>query len=150
MTYNFNKLTYISAILFLLCASILIGCESKKEEAAEDNKEIITETTKETVFEADKSSSEWVEYKASAEKSINNNDERIKELKDKISKPGMPNMDKIRQKQIDELERRNTTLRARIMDFKEDDTHSNWQQFKLDVQKELDEMQKSIDDLNKK
>lgn len=145
MTYNFNKLAYVSAILFLLCASFLIGCESKKEEAAEDN----IENTKETVFVADKSSSEWVEYKSSAEKSIANNDERIKELKVKIKKPGMPNMDKLREKQINELESRNAALRARIIEFKEDETHSNWHQFKLEVQKELDEMQKSIDDLSK-
>jgi hypothetical protein len=144
MTYHFNKIAYVSAILFLLCASFLIGCESKKE-ASEDN----METTKETVLVTEMPSSEWKEYKADAEKSISNNDERIKELKAKIKKPGTPNLDKLREKQINELESRNATLRARIMEFKEDEAHSNWQQFKMDVQKELDEMQKSIDDLNK-
>lgn len=144
MIYYFNKIAYVSAILFLLCASFFIGCESKKE-ASEDN----METTKETVLVSDMPASEWKEYKADAEKSISNNDERIKELKAKIKKPGTPNLDKLREKQINELQSRNTALRSRIMEFKEDEAHSNWQQFKMDVQKELDEMQKSIDDLSK-
>lgn len=103
MYNHINKIAYLSAIILLFSASIFVGCESKKEEQAEE--------TKETVFVAEKPSSEWMEYKASAEKSINNNDDRIKVLKGKIQKPGMPNIDKIRQKQIDEMEKRNTDLR---------------------------------------
>ena len=146
--YNqFNKTLYASAIVFLLSASIFVACKSSEEKAAADDAGVTTETTTATT---ETTPSGWQPYKESAQASIVNNLERIKMLKEKIKASNTPNLDKLRQKRINELEDRNTALRAKIMDYKEDNVTTNLEQFKADIQKELDDMEKALKELDDK
>ncbi|MBK9793123.1 MAG: hypothetical protein IPP60_08475 [Sphingobacteriales bacterium] len=146
--YNqFNKTLYASAIVFLLSASIFVACKSSEEKAAADDAGVTTETTTATT---ETTPSGWQPYKESAQASIVNNLERIKVLKEKIKTSNTPNLDKLRQKRINELEDRNTALRAKIMDYKEDNVTTNLEQFKADIQKELDDMEKALKELDDK
>lgn len=154
--YNqLNKTLYLSAIIFLLSASVFVACQSKQEKmdeatteeankAIEDAKENSTETTVVTT-----TTTEWQTYRESANATITNNQERIKMLKEKIKTSNTPNLDKLRQKRIDELEDRNTALRGKIMEYKEDDVTITLAQFKADIQKELDDMEKALKELDK-
>ena len=136
--YNqFNKTLFISAIVFLLSASLFVACKSAEEKAAEE-----TTTTTETT------PSEWLPFKESATLTINNNQERIKALKEKIKKSNTPNLDKLRQKRIDALEDRNTALHTKIMDHKVENVTISQVQFIAELQKELDEMEKELKELD--
>lgn len=141
--YNqFNKTLYASAIVFLLSVSLFVACNSKAENA-EETTELAVET------ETAMPSSEWQQFKEIAEKTITNNDERIKELRGKISKSATPNLDKLRQNRIEALQEQNTNLRSKIVEYKVDEATSNWEEFKAEVKEELDKISKEFDDLNK-
>ena len=149
--YNqLNKTLYLSALIFLLSASVFVACQSKEEKATEEANEV-TEEAKEnsTVTTVTTVTSDWQPFKESAEKTITNNDERIKMLKEKIKKSNTPNLDKLRQKRINELEDRNTALRGKIMEYKEGDIKTTLAQFKADIQKELDDMEVALKELDK-
>jgi hypothetical protein len=144
--YNqLNKTLYISAIVFLLSASVFVACKSKEEKAIEETSEAISEIPIETT-----TSSDWKSYKESANATIANNEARIQTLKEKIKASNTPNIDKLRQKRINELEDRNTALRAKIMEYKEENTTIDLAQLKADIQKELDDLEKALKELDEK
>ena len=139
MFNQINKVLYLGAIVALVTTSIFVSCQSKTEK----QEEVIVETTSEN------NNSDWTMFKEGAEKTIANNDERIKVLQEKINKPGTPNLDKLRQNRIDALQAENTNLRSKIVEYKVDEVNSDWQKFKVEVQQELDKISKEFDDLNK-
>lgn len=144
--YNqLNKTLYISAIIFLLSASAFVACQSKEEKAVEEAAEAISEINVET-----NTSSDWKSYKESADATITNNQERIKTLRERIQKSNTPNLDKLREKRINELQDRNTVLRAKVIEYKEEDTSINLAQLKADIQKELDDLEKALKELDEK
>lgn len=139
--YNqINRVLYLGAIVTLLSTSLFVSCQNKTEKQ--------DEVTVETV-ETTPPKSDWQMFREDAEKSIANNDERIKELREKIRKSDTPNLDKLRQKRIDALQEENTNLRSKIVEYKVDEANSNWEQFKMEVKEELDKINKEFDDLNK-
>lgn len=135
-----NRVLYLGAIVTLLSTSLFVSCQNKTEA----NDDAVVETVETTAPKSD-----WEMFKEDAEKSIENNDVRIKELKEKISKSDTPNLDKLRQKRIDALQEENTNLRAKIVEYKVDEANSNWEEFKIEVKDELDKISKEFDDLNK-
>jgi hypothetical protein len=152
--YNqFNKTLFISAIVFLLSASLFVACKSADEKSADETAETTTVptdvTTEVTTTTTETTPSEWLPFKESATLTINNNQERIKALKEKIKKSNTPNLDKLRQKRIDALEDRNTALHTKIMDHKVENVTISQVQFIAELQKELDEMEKELKELDK-
>lgn len=142
MFKHINKTLYVGAIVMLLSASVFVACQSKQEKITEETKEAIDDIKTTPV-------SDWQPFKAATEKSIANNEDQIKSLKEKIKKSNTPNLDKLRQTRINALEDRNTALRAKIMEYKEDDVKTSLAQFKEDVQKQLDDMEKDLKELDK-
>ncbi len=140
-----NQTLYLGALIFLLSTSVFVACQSKEEKAIEEASEAISEINVETT-----TSSDWKSYKESANASIENNQERIKTLKERIKASNTPNLDKLREKRINELQDRNTALRAKIMEYKEEDTSINLAQLKADIQKELDDLEKALKELDEK
>ncbi len=140
MYSQINRMLYVSAIIFFSSAWVFVGCTSKEDKAKEETQETVVVTTD--------SPSEWTVYRENAERTIAANEERIKTLKERIAKSNTPNLDKLRAKRIDELQEQNARLRARITEYKVDETKSDWEQFKADVQKELDDIEASLKDLD--
>ncbi|HPH88446.1 MAG TPA: hypothetical protein PKV76_08225, partial [Chitinophagales bacterium] len=69
--YNqFNKTLFISAIVFLLSASLFVACKSADEKAADETEETTTEptdiTTEVTTTTTETTPSEWLPFKESA------------------------------------------------------------------------------------
>ncbi len=147
-----NKTLYISALVFLLSASLFVACKSAEEKAAEESTTETTATadaaTEVTTVTTETTPSEWLPFKESATLTITNNKERIKVLKERIIKSNTPNLDKLRQKRIDALEDRNTALYTKIMDHKVENVTISQVQFIAELQKELDEMEKELKELD--
>jgi hypothetical protein len=61
----------------------------------------------------------------------------------KVKKPGQA-LDNMREKRIADLQERNTKLRAKLEDYKND--HSDWAIFKAEVDQEMDALQKDLED----
>ncbi len=145
MYYKTNRLLNLSAII-LFSTLLFTSCKSKDSDKEADETTTTTETVVTTNTPAD-----WTTYRESTEKAIAMNEERITTLKEKIKASKTPKLDEFRQKRIDALEERNAHLRTKLTDYKEVNitTASDWDQFKADVQKELDDMEKDIKDLDK-
>ena len=147
-----NKMAYAIAIVFLLTASVFVGCESKMDKAKDsidEAQEAVAAMPNDTMIVTSQPSTEWIVFKASTEKSISNNNEKIMSLRAKIKQPGMTNMDKLRNNRIDALEENNTALRTKLMQYKDDDIRVNYILIKSDIQKKLDTLERALNDFDK-
>ena len=82
-----NKTLYISALVFLLSASLFVACKSAEEKAAEESTTATADAATEvTTVTTETTPSEWLPFKESATLTITNNKERIKVLKERIIK----------------------------------------------------------------
>lgn len=141
-----NKALYISALITLFSAALFVGCDSKKQEkddaseAISDVKTDLQKTDYDTLSYAD-----WMVFKTESEKMIDNNNQRIQEYQTKINKPGMPNLDKLREKRILELKDKNSALRLKIIEYKNRQTKSEWANFKDNFKRDLDTLSNSLD-----
>mgnify|MGYP000967818537 FL=1 len=147
-----NKMAYAIAIVFLLTASVFVGCESKMDKAKDsidEAQEAVAAMPNDTMIVTSQPSAEWVAFKASTEKSISNNNEKIMSLRAKIKQPGMTNMDKLRNNRIDALEENNTALRTKLMQYKDDDIRVNYILIKSDIQKKLDTLEQALNNFDK-
>lgn len=144
-----NKTLYISVLVFLLSASLFVACKSAEESTTEESTTATADAATEvTTVTTETTPSEWLPFKESATLTITNNKERIKVLKERIIKSNTPNLDKLRQKRIDALEDRNTALYTKIMDHKVENVTISQVQFIAELQKELDEMEKELKELD--
>ncbi len=147
-----NKMAYAIAIVFLLTASVFVGCESKMDKAKDsidEAQEAVAAMPNDTMIVTSQPSTEWIVFKASTEKSISNNNEKIMSLRAKIKQPGMTNMDKLRNNRIDALEENNTALRTKLMQYKDDDIRVNYILIKSDIQKKLDTLEQALNNFDK-
>jgi len=121
----------------------------KAKDSIEEAKEAVADMPNDTMTITTQPSTEWIAFKASTEKSINNNNDRIKALRAKIKQPGMTNIDKLRKKRIDALEDNNNALRTILMQYKDDEIKVNYTLIKSDLQSKLDTLEKALNDLDK-
>jgi len=145
----FTKI-FKAASVVALSVLVFTACKSKEEKIHDDAVDVVTEKYDSIAAEnpAASTNTEWTSFKQNAETAISNNDERIRTLKEKIAKPGMPNLDKLRKQRIEDLEKQNDKLRTKIAEYKADEANANWQQFKADVQQEIDKMNAELKDLD--
>lgn len=140
--YNqIHRIIYLGAIIFLSTTFVFVACQTK-----ENKGEAVTEE----VSSVDNTTAEWATFKDNAEKSIANNNEKIRQIREKINKPGTPNIDKIREKRIDELESQNARLSAKVVEYKQNEMESDWEKFKSEVEAELNEMDQALKELEVK
>ena len=83
-------------------------------------------------------------FKKDAEERIEANEKRIEELKVKLKKPGKL-LDKMYEDRIATLRERNRELRAKIAGY--ETTQTDWEKFKEEVNHDLDELGKAINDI---
>ncbi len=87
---------------------------------------------------------DWQTYKAEANKTIAANDTRILELK-KVAKKSGTRFDTAYEKSIDELEKRNKSLKTKIEDYENNKT--DWTSFKREFNSDMTELGKALKDL---
>lgn len=87
---------------------------------------------------------EWQTFKLESELQINNNEIRIKELKEKMNKPGTI-LDPLYAKKIENLEKKNQDLKIKLEAY--ETNQSNWEKFKREFNHDMDELGKAFKDL---
>ncbi|TDE53419.1 hypothetical protein [Flavobacterium sp. GT3P67] len=147
-----RKTLYTLAITTFMTGTVLIGCQnsSKKEEAAQDNVEDARENlddAKEELTDARKvaTQEEWETFKASTNATITQNEIRIAEMKASMKKTGK-SIDEVYTKKIDDLERKNNEIKAKIQTYK-NDTDSDWESFKQEYNRDMDELGEALKNL---
>lgn len=142
-----NKILYISALITLFSAAAIVSCQSKSttdentEEAISNFKEDVQQLSNDSI-----ATTELYAFRTESERIIDLNNQRIQDYRIKISKPGMPVLDKMREKRIKELQEKNAALRVKIVEYKNNQSTTAWQTFKTDFNRDLDELNKSLDE----
>jgi len=130
------------ALTSITAGTLLTSCQSK-EQKVEDAKENVQDAKKDLNNAQNELNAEYPAYRTDAEKRIADNEERIADLKRKINTGGKP-LDNARARKIQELEDRNAELRSRLYGYEK--AHTDWESFKRDFNKSMDELGNSIRD----
>jgi len=140
--------------LLLIPGFILTGCQSneRKEEMAKENvataKENLNEVRASNNEDAEKAANEqeWKEFKMEANAKIEENNEKISEIRLKLVKPGTT-MDPIYEKRIKNLETKNANLQAKVEEYEK--SQSDYEAFKREFNADMDELGHSFKDFSK-
>lgn len=143
------------SILFLAVSTLMAGmlgtgCKSNTEKEAEAEAEAIEATHEakqdEMIDEqiSDNDKAEWENFKNETEAKIKANEQLISDLKLEI-KNSNKKYDDAYLKNIDLIEKRNADLRLKINGY--ENSESDWDSFKSEFNRDMDELGKSINDL---
>lgn len=87
---------------------------------------------------------EWKTFKLESELKINNNKIRVKELTEKMNKPGTV-LDPLYAKKIENIEQKNKDLTNMLEKYEAN--QSDWEKFKREFNHDMDELGKAFKDL---
>ncbi len=137
-----DKVIFNLAVTLILTAGTIFfsGCNSSDKTESTDT------TTEEVANDVDQTADEWTTYKTDIEVRIDKNNAKIAELREKMKTSGKT-MDKMHQERIDNLEKRNNELKAKLDAYTKDD--SNWESFKNEFNHDMEELEKSLEDIGK-
>jgi uncharacterized protein YicC (UPF0701 family) len=138
----FVKSSLILSFFILLTA---VGCSNKTED-----KDVNSESVKKKWKEAADETKEYLdqeggELKKDVDRTINNLDHKIKDLREKLATKSGAGKEKV-QKQINELESEKNDLKNK-MDEAGDNAKESWESFKKETKEALSNIERKIDSL---
>jgi ABC-type transporter MlaC component len=138
-----KKSITMSLVSMMMASSVLFSCStpSEKMEQAEEN---VVDSKKELKEEK----AAYKEYRKNAEMRISENEKNIAEFNQRI-KNQKADAKKDYEQKIADLNQKNSDMKMRLADFKSDN-QSNWETFKTDFNREMDELGNSISNFNVK
>lgn len=147
MKKNILKLSFVACIAIMGLAS----CNSTPEKKAED-----VEAAKENLIDAQDdlqqaridSINDYNDFQKESEMKLQSNDESIALLKEKIKTEKKEVRIKL-EENLDALKEKNAKLKIRMAEYKSEGK-TNWEEFKQDVNKEIDELGKAISEAAQK
>lgn len=130
-------------ILAIAAGTIFTSCKSanQKQATAQQN---ATEANQDLTNTQASNAAEWKAFKAESQAKILDNEQRIANLKEKMNKPGST-FDGIYRTRIEKLEAKNNELKAKLNNY--DGNQTDWQTFKSDFNRDMDEIGNNIKDL---
>ncbi|TRX43124.1 hypothetical protein [Flavobacterium restrictum] len=130
-------------ILAIAAGTIFTSCKSanQKQATAQQN---ATEANQDLTNTQASNVAEWKAFKAESQAKILDNEQRIANLKEKMNKPGST-FDGIYRTRIEKLEAKNNDLKAKLNNY--DGNQTDWQTFKSDFNRDMDEIGNNIKDL---
>ena len=147
-----KKTIYTLALTTFIVGSLLVGCQTstKKELEAKDK---VTDAQREVrdakkeLIEAKKEATteEWQTFKNETAVKVNENENKIAELKAKMKKTGN-SIDAIYAKKIEELEQKNKDIEVKVETYK-NDRSSDWESFKREYNHDMTELGQALKDM---
>jgi chromosome segregation ATPase len=136
-THKMKKQMYSIAIAAITAGTLFTACQSKEKQV--ENQETKVENDKQNMQAAqDSLNAEYPNFRADAEKKITANDEKISRLRDGLNHAGERPLDEARRRKIDDLQRRNADLRARLDTYKT--AQGDWATFKAKFDMDMDSL----------
>ncbi|WP_394993798.1 hypothetical protein [Emticicia sp.] len=137
------------AVFTFITATIVTSCNSSSpSEKVEDAKTDVEEANKDLQKANDEYLTEVESYKRETAEKISANELSIKEFNERIATEKKQAQGAYKQK-IAELEQKNTDLKRRLDDYKQDGKE-NWEKFKIEFNRDMDELGKAFKDLTVK
>lgn len=141
-----KKITYSLVLTMFATSAILTSCNSSAEKV--DEAKVNIENAAHNLDQAKEDyKDEYNKLKIESEKQTIENDKAIAELKEhskKMKKEEKEENDKV----INELERKNEVMKAKINAYKEDG-NEKWQSFKREFNHDMNELGQALKDLTK-
>jgi hypothetical protein len=139
-----KKTIYTLAVTAIMTGTALASCESpaQKQEIAANNVSVANEELQQA--KQQELNAEYPAFKKDAELKITANDKRIAELREKLSASGKSPLDDIRRQRIDDLQKRNAELRARLYGYEKE--RSDWLTFKAKFNQDADNLRDAFKD----
>ncbi len=138
------KLVLLAAIVSM----IYISCNNSpkaKEENLNEAKDEVVDAKADLVESTKDSINDFKKYKESIEKKLVENDKVIADLKSKNNSKDISTKE-LYVNQLDKLEKKNAELKHKIEDYKEG-PEQKWELFKVDFNKDVDDLGKSISNM---
>jgi hypothetical protein len=141
MKYKYFILT---AIVFF-AGAILTGCNTNRENKAEDAKENVDQAYQDLKDARAEYEKDWLQFKSNAESKIIANEKSINDLKVEIKSASGKFKAKY-EKEVVELEQKNIELKKKISEYKYDGK-DKWEEFKRDFNRDVDIVGNAINDI---
>jgi len=119
---------FILAIIVLIAGAVFTSCSGSKENVNQANEDLKVEQAQ--------YAKEWQQFKSDAELKINDNEQKIDELKLKIKTARIDFQTKY-EKEVTVLEQKNTDLKKKISEYKYEGK-DKWEQFKQEFNRDID------------
>jgi hypothetical protein len=143
---NTMKLKYfILIIISLLAGLVLTSCKIDQENKVTDAKENVKQAQQDLKVVQSENDKEWQQFKKDAELKIKANEDRIDEFKAETKKAGNKLKNKYEQ-EVGVLEQKNIELKRKLSEYKYEGKDT-WQQFKLELNDDIEVVGNSIKDL---
>jgi chromosome segregation ATPase len=148
-----KNITFIIAVTMMLMAGAgLTSCETSGQKVdnaksdVQDAKQDLRDAQNDANAEAQKAAyaEEWRVFKLETNVKIQENENRIAELKAKMKNTGKT-LDALYAKNVDALEQRNQELKARLSAY--DKGQSDWESFKREFNSDMDGLGQAFSDL---
>lgn len=145
-----KKSIILLVALAFVSTSFFAGCDTKEEKVADaqekvaDAKQNLADKKHDAKVERQVDAKEWQLFVAESKAKIASNNEKIAELKIRMTKSGkMENV--VLKERIISLEMKNTELRKRMETY--DSSQSDWASFKREFSKDMENLGQAIEDL---
>lgn len=147
-----RKIIYSLAISVLSVGMLVTSCNSPSDRAeranekARDAQRDLREKEADAELKQQRAATdeEWRNFKSETEVKIKENETRLVELRAKVKKPGGGVVDTVRVNRITNLEQKNAELRSKMNRYETE--KSDWESFKREFNRDMDELGKSIKD----
>jgi hypothetical protein len=136
---------FILIVISLLAGLVLTSCKINQENKVADAKENVKQAKQDLKDVQSENDKEWGQFKKDAELKIKANENRIDEFKAEIKKAGNKLENKYEQEVV-VLEQKNIELKRKLSEYKYEGK-DKWQQFKLELNEDIEVVGNSIKDL---
>lgn len=140
--------TYTVMVLGLVLLALMMGCTKSSDQKvanAKENVNAVTQDVKDAAADAQAAvREEWLQFKRESDNKIAANNKVIAEYKAKMT-TAQGKLQAAYDKKIDELEKKNKELKAKLDEWK-DDGKSDWTQFKSELNHDLDALGTALKD----
>ncbi len=142
---TFKKTTNsIIAFSVMITATIFTSCNSpaEKVETAKDN---VTEAEHDLTKAQDDYAIEVANFRKESDEKITANEKLISDIKESIAKD-KKSVKAAYKEQIAVLEQKNSDMKKRLSEYKEEEGNEKWQSFKREFNRDMDELGNSLKD----
>jgi exonuclease VII large subunit len=138
MKNKFLTLTVIG----IMAGAVLTGCKNTGGNNNQAVKESIGETIPDSQAVQTSLSDDWQKFKNDSQQKIQDNENSITTLKEKMEKSGKADYNK----EIAKLEKTNREMKKKLEEYK-NDGKSAWEDFKTGFNNDMDKLGKAVKDL---
>ena len=142
-----KKNIFIIALIGIFSGAVLSGCDKTQDQKLQTTQENLADAKQNVKTASADLIAEWQAFKAQSEQAIAANEKRIDVFKAKMDKVGAKTKAKYA-KDVAELERKNTAMKEKLANYKVDGK-SNWEEFKVNFNRDMDAIGKTMTDLFK-